>query len=80
MKLSNKCPKCEGTEIVKIPGYTNSGEAHHIIPIVGGLLPRSAYVARFMCCSCGFVEEWVDTEEEIKMIKYRYQREEDITE
>ena len=43
MKKTNVCPKCGGTDIVKVPL---------------GILD-AAPVDRFVCCTCGYSEEWL---------------------
>ena len=55
MKRTNTCPKCGGHEILRVKDtggdYTNA--------LLMGFLSM-VYVPRYVCCGCGYVEEWVD--------------------
>ena len=55
MKNSHTCPKCGGTDIVrcKTKSLGQSGE------IPAGLFD-GAPVSRWVCCTCGYCELWVD--------------------
>lgn len=59
MKNTKKCPKCASGDIMLVvdPGLT--GGAGNII--YTGLTRFSAVpVERYVCCSCGYSEEWID--------------------
>lgn len=65
------CPKCGGNEIIHIPG--------HVSTYGGGNTNRIAItyfnavnVTRYVCCSCGFSEEWIDYREEVEKLKKKY--------
>lgn len=67
MKNTNKCPKCGGEDIVRIDGYGGEYTANQI---------RAGFffkvnVNRYLCCSCGFSEEWID-EEDLQVLKDKY--------
>jgi predicted RNA-binding Zn-ribbon protein involved in translation (DUF1610 family) len=66
MKITHTCPKCQSSEIVKIP---NGNDAVNTIQLSGGWIPKVVNVTRYMCASCGFVEEWVEAPEDIQSIK-----------
>jgi len=55
MKNSKTCPKCGSSEILRVKDtsgdYTNA--------LVLGFMSM-IYVPRYVCCDCGYVEEWVD--------------------
>ena len=59
MKHTKQCPKCGSTDIICFP---NSGfpadSAHGILP--GLTIMSCVQVHRYICCSCGFTEEWVN--------------------
>ena len=62
MKHSAVCPKCGGTEILRIDGRS----------VIGGVIPAGwtgAKVDRYLCCSCGYSEEWIDQKDIAKLIK-----------
>jgi ribosomal protein S27AE len=58
MKRSRQCPKCGSTDILKIRGGNGAKGSGNNIPL--GLF-GSINVNRFLCCTCGFSEEWVET-------------------
>lgn len=55
MKNTKTCPKCGSREILRVKDtagdYTNA--------LVLGFLSM-VHVPRYVCCDCGYVEEWVD--------------------
>ncbi|MBR6584533.1 MAG: hypothetical protein IKK69_02450 [Firmicutes bacterium] len=68
MKNTGVCPKCGGTEIKRIAGHKQSNGNWLSInyshwDFVG--------VHRYLCCSCGFSEEWIDSDD-IEKIKKEY--------
>lgn len=71
MKNSGVCPKCAARDIVCVPGKTSNlvVPRPNVIPVgwVGGVL-----VARFVCCGCGFTEEWVECAAALQKIKAQF--------
>ena len=62
MKSSHICPKCNSTDIIRIEGKAGPyGTGNNIQT---GLSNFSAVlVHRYLCCSCGYSEEWIDKED-----------------
>lgn len=61
MKHSAVCPKCGGTEILRIDGRS----------VIGGVIPAGwtgAKLNRFLCTVCGYSEEWIDRKDIAKLI------------
>ena len=61
MKHSAVCPKCGGTEILRIDGRS----------VNGGEIPAGwtgAKLNRFLCTVCGYSEEWIDQKDIAKLI------------
>ncbi len=60
------CPKCGSREIVRINGYTDSYGA-------GNNIRTGAFthinVNRYICCQCGFTEEWIDKSDLQKLVR-----------
>ncbi|MBP3398765.1 MAG: hypothetical protein J6K75_03295 [Erysipelotrichaceae bacterium] len=57
MKNTKICPKCHSTNLIRIKG---SHEKHgNNIPL-GNPVFSYARVNRYICCSCGYTEEWID--------------------
>lgn len=71
MKNTRICPKCNGTEILRVDGSAGAYGTGNNIQV--GLTNYSAVlVNRYVCCSCGFTEEWID-KEDIARLKKKYE-------
>ena len=71
MRNSSGCPKCRSAEIIRIPGETRFGGAGNNI-IIGATIFSAVKVTRYLCGSCGFSEEWIDSADDIARIKTKY--------
>ena len=72
MKNTHVCPKCNSTDIFKVrsreDGVVKIGNN---IPL--GPLKEPILVHRYICCDCGFTEEWVDVyKPDIEKMKKKY--------
>ncbi len=67
MKDTKFCPKCRSTDIVRIDGYSGAYGAGNNV-MVGNSIFSAVNVNRYICCSCGFTEEWID-EKDLEKIK-----------
>ena len=73
MKNTHICPKCGGTDILMIPGKAGAYGTGNNIQV--GMTNLSAIlVDRYLCCSCGYSEEWID-KEDIPKLKKKYAKE-----
>ena len=71
MRNSKLCPKCQSTDIVRIPGDIRGyGVGNNIR--VGWTIFSAVKVTRYLCASCGFSEEWVDSADDIDKLKKQY--------
>lgn len=70
MKQSGCCPKCGGRDILKIEGTSGAYGSGNNIPC-GFSVFSSVKVDRYLCCGCGFSEEWIRSED-ISRLKKRY--------
>jgi predicted RNA-binding Zn-ribbon protein involved in translation (DUF1610 family) len=71
MKNFKKCPKCECADILRIRGKVGAyGSGNNIS--IGRLVFSGVPVTRYLCTSCGFSEEWVDSAEDIAKLKQNY--------
>ena len=62
MKNTKVCPKCRSTDLVRIDGYAGAyGTGNNIM--VGASIFSAVEVNRYICCGCGFTEEWIDREQ-----------------
>lgn len=67
MKNTKICPKCNSRDIVRVDGYAGAyGSGNNIM--VGMTVFSAVKVNRYVCCSCGFTEEWIDRED-VKKLK-----------
>jgi predicted nucleic-acid-binding Zn-ribbon protein len=71
MRNSKRCPKCKSADIVRIPGEVGSYGAGNNIS-VGRTIFSNVKVTRFLCASCGFSEEWLESIDDIASIKKKY--------
>ncbi len=66
MKNTHVCPKCGGSDIVRIEGKVN---AYGNVVLTGATILSAVPVQRYVCCGCGFSEEWFDEEDLDKLRK-----------
>lgn len=65
MKYTYQCPKCGGQEIIRIAGEVGAYGS-------GNNIPTSTFsaitVTRYVCCGCGYSEEWIDKDQLPRLI------------
>ena len=61
MKNTRKCPKCGSEEVLRIKGNDVSirERGYNVVPLWFGYAAR---IDRWVCCTCGYSEEWVEKE------------------
>ena len=68
MKNTARCPKCGSHNLVRVPD-----DAHRYlsnsISITKVVWVKRVPVARYVCCDCGYVENWVEKRHELDEIK-----------
>jgi hypothetical protein len=69
MKNSKTCPKCQSTDIVRIVDPAKAIFQGNSVPGGVGRIP----VVRYLCASCGFSEEWIEGDVELRQLKQRHQ-------
>ena len=70
MKYTHICPKCGGHDILWVPGKAGAyGTGNNIQ--VGCTNFSAVLVHRYVCCSCGYSEEWID-KEDCQKLKKKY--------
>ena len=68
MNKNRICPKCAGSDILVIDGYTGPyGSGNNVM--VGATVFSAVKVNRYICCTCGFTEEWINREDLEKVKK-----------
>ena len=71
MKNTNECPKCKSSRIISIKGKAGAYGSGNVIH-TGMTIFSAVSVIRYVCCSCGYSEEWVDKDDIPKLIdKFR---------
>jgi ribosomal protein S27AE len=71
MKNSKKCPKWQSGDIVRVPGERAAGGAGNLIR-VGFTVFNTVKPTRYLCGSCGFMEEWLDSVRDVAKVKAKY--------
>lgn len=72
MKRTKVCPKCASTDIIRVEGKAGAYGSGNNIP-VGLTIFSAVLVHRYVCCTCGFSEEWIDRGD-IQELKKKYQK------
>lgn len=70
MRYSHTCPKCGSRDIITVPGKAGAYGSGNYIPL-GMTIFSTAPVYRYVCCGCGYTEEWIDRED-IQKVKAHY--------
>lgn len=71
MKNTNNCYKCNGRKVIKVPGKRHRSPGDNAIP-VGWLHAGTIPVTRYVCCQCGYSEEWIEDPKHIKKLEESY--------
>lgn len=72
MKRTRVCPKCSSTDIIRVEGKAGAYSSGNNIP-VGMTIFSAVLVHRYVCCDCGYSEEWID-KEDIQELKRKYRK------
>ena len=70
MKNTGACPKCQSADILRVPG--EAGAWQGTSNLIGTGWSGFALVSRFVCCGCGYLEEWVESPDDIQKLRERY--------
>lgn len=69
MKNTKLCPKCGLRNIVRVPDnavrHASGNNIYTTTLTLAGKIP----VIRYVCCDCGYVENWVENPHELDKIK-----------
>ena len=68
-----KRQKCHSSDIVIVKGQKTNYAKGNVI-FTGATIFSAAIVDRFVCCNCGFVEEWVDNPQDLQKIRIKHGR------
>ena len=68
MNKNRICPKCGSNDIYVVDGYTGPyGSGNNVM--IGATVFSAVKVNRYICCTCGFTEEWIGREDLEKVKK-----------
>ena len=71
MRNTKICPKCNSTDILKMPGLSGGfGSGNNIQ--TGMSIFSAVKVTRYLCCECGYSEEWIDNKEDINKLQKKF--------
>ena len=71
MRKTRSCPRCRSADILRIHGKAGAyGVGNNIV--VGVSIFSAVLVTRYLCDSCGFVEEWVDDKAGLERLRDKY--------
>ena len=59
MKRTKQCPKCGGSDILRVEGHTGTGNGNSLI--LGKTVFSAIALPRYVCTDCGYAEEWIDS-------------------
>ena len=68
---NNKCSKCSSSDLLKLNAYkgpSNATPRSVIILTLGAFKRKKIYPSNFLCLNCGFIEQWIDSQEDLDMI------------
>ena len=68
MKNKLLCTKCGSNEIVRVKGSFGLYGAGNNIPTN----PGAVLVTRYVCVKCGYVEEWIDEENDRNKLNKKF--------
>jgi len=71
MKHTKQCPKCKSSKLARIEGKVGAYGSGNVI-LTGMSIFSAVKVTRYICVSCGFVEEWVDSQEDLETIREKF--------
>lgn len=69
MKQGNGCPKCGSHVVVRVPDNPGRHASGNNIYTTRATLLGKIPVIRYVCCDCGYVENWVETRRELEEIR-----------
>lgn len=69
MKNMGICMKCGSGNIVRVPDQTRRYASGNNIYTTKATLRGKIPVIRYVCCECGYVENWVETKNELEKIR-----------
>lgn len=73
MKNSHRCPKCGAVDVIRVPDHPMRHASGNNIYTTTFTLMGKIPVIRYVCCSCGYVENWVERREELGRLREAFE-------
>lgn len=70
MHVHDQCAQCDSREVLKVP--STSSDHSHIV--AGDRLLHTVSTTTYVCTDCGHVERWVNSRDELEMLKEAWRR------
>jgi len=64
MKNTRRCPKCSSENIIRVPDNPRRHASGNNIYTSTFTLFQKIPVIRYVCCACGYVENWIENQHE----------------
>lgn len=69
MKNGNACPKCGSRRAVRVPDDPRRHASGNNIYTTRATLLGKIPVIRYVCCDCGYVENWVEARRDLEKLE-----------
>lgn len=69
MKPTGVCPKCSAAAVIRVPDHPRRHVSGNNIDTTTVTLMGKIPVIRYVCTNCGYVENWVEQESQLKEIR-----------
>lgn len=69
MKETQVCPKCGSRDVIRIPDNGRYANGNNIYVSAALVLRGRVPVIRFVCCRCGYTEEWIESAADLNRLK-----------
>lgn len=73
MKNGTPCPKCGSRHIVRVPDNPGRHASGNNIYTTRTTLLGKVPVIRYVCCGCGYVENWVETRRDLEKLRETFE-------
>ena len=70
MHVHDQCARCNSRELLRVPATSSD----HSRIVTGDRLLHTVSTTTYVCTDCGHVEQWVNSREELKMLKEAWLR------
>ena len=71
MKNTKRCPVCGSTDVIRVPDDAHRYLSNGIF-LTRALMVKRIPVARYVCCECGYVENWVENGREREKLHHTF--------